>query len=159
MGGEHIGAYARRGTFSDYLGPFVLIREKATLEASIPSSTGVSAAQLTPQGKETRQHARALRAKLEELETLRQDQDQLVSRAQSLAAADDIQARVMKAASGFERLADVTPDMFEDISDEELSKFDKFLAEMSDIERRQNEIIAEVQVRCSVFRFAFFLKF
>ncbi|PPQ95240.1 hypothetical protein CVT26_014931 [Gymnopilus dilepis] len=122
-----------------------LTLDEATLEASIPSSTGVSAAQLTPQGKETRQHARALRAKLEELETLRQDQDQLVRRAQSLAAADDIQARVMKAASGFERLADVTPDMFEDISDEELSKFDKFLAEMSDIERRQNEIIAEVQ--------------
>ncbi|KAF8910637.1 BRO1-like domain-containing protein [Gymnopilus junonius] len=122
-----------------------LTLDEATLEASVPSSTGTSTAQLSPQGKQTRQHARALRAKLEELETLRQDRDQLVHRAKSLAAADDIQARIMKAASGFERLANVTPDMFEDISDEELSKFDKFLVEMGEMERRQQDIVAEIQ--------------
>lgn len=124
----------------------MLIMGQATLEASVPSSTGISTAQMTPQGKKTRQHARNLRVKLEELETLRQDRDQVVHRAQSLAAADDIQPRIMKAASGFERLVDVTPDMFEDISDEELAKFDKFLVEMGEIERRQKEIVAEIQV-------------
>jgi hypothetical protein len=52
----------------------------------------------------------------------------------------------MKAASGFERLTEVTPDMFEDISDEELAKFDKFLVEMDEIVRKQNEILGEIQV-------------
>ena len=52
----------------------------------------------------------------------------------------------MKAASGFERLTDVTPDMFEDISDGELAKFDKFLVEMDEIVRNQNEILGEIQV-------------
>lgn len=84
--------------------------------------------------------------KLEELDTLHRDCDQLVHRAQSLAAVDDIRPRIMKAASGFERLTEVTPDMFEDISDEELAKFDKFLVEMDEIVRKQNEILGEIQV-------------
>ena len=52
----------------------------------------------------------------------------------------------MKAASGFERLTEVTPDMFEDISDRELAKFDKFLVEMDEIVRNQKEILGEIQV-------------
>jgi len=84
--------------------------------------------------------------KLEELDTLHRDRDQLVHRARSLAAVDDIQPRIMKAASGFERLTEVTPDMFEDISDEELAKFDKFLVEMDEIARKQIEILGEIQV-------------
>ncbi|KDR76216.1 hypothetical protein GALMADRAFT_247478 [Galerina marginata CBS 339.88] len=119
--------------------------DESTLEASVPSTTVSSTSQPTPQGKQTRQHARALRVKLEELDTLHRDRDQLVHRAQSLASADDIQTRIMKAASGFERLAEVTPDMFEDISDEELSKFDKFLVEVDEINRKQTEIIGEIQ--------------
>jgi programmed cell death 6-interacting protein len=84
--------------------------------------------------------------KLEELDTLHRDRDQLVHRVRSLAAQDDIQPRIMKAASGFERLTEVTPDMFEDISDEELAKFDKFLVEMDEITRKQFEILGEIQV-------------
>jgi len=52
----------------------------------------------------------------------------------------------MKAASGFERLTEVTPDMFEDISDGQLAKFDKFLVEMNEMVRSQNEILGEIQV-------------
>jgi hypothetical protein len=52
----------------------------------------------------------------------------------------------MKAASGFEKLTEVTPDMFEDISDVELAKFDKYLVEMDEIVRNQNEILAEIRV-------------
>ncbi|KAF8149996.1 BRO1-like domain-containing protein [Crassisporium funariophilum] len=122
-----------------------LTLDEATLEASIPSSTVSSAARATPQGKQTRQHARALRVKLEDLDTLSRDRDQIVHRARSLAAADDIQPRILKASSGFERLAEVQAEMFEDVSDEQLAKFDKFLVEMAEIERKQKEILEEIQ--------------
>ncbi|KAF8968115.1 BRO1-like domain-containing protein [Flammula alnicola] len=122
-----------------------LTLDEETLEASVPSTTVSSTAQSTPQGKQTRQHARGLRVKLEELDTLRRDRDQLVYRARSLADADDIQPRIMKSSSGFERLADVTPDMFEDVSDEELAKFDKFMLEMDEISRKQKEILSEIE--------------
>lgn len=105
-----------------------------------------SAAQPTPQGRLTRQHARALRVKLEGLDTLNRDRDQLVHRASSLVAADDIEPLILKASSGFEQFADIQPDMFEDVSDEQLAKFDKFLVEMSEIERKQNDILEDIQV-------------
>lgn len=53
----------------------------------------------------------------------------------------------MRIAAGFARLAEVTPAMFEDVSDEELAKYDKFFVEMSEIGQRQGAIIAEIQVR------------
>ena len=119
---------------------------QATLEISIPSSTVSPAAQSTPQGRLTRQYARALRVKLEGLDTLNRDRDQLVHRASSLVAADDIEPLILKASSKFEQLADIQPEMFEDVSDEQLAKFDKFLVEMSEIERKQNDILADIQV-------------
>jgi programmed cell death 6-interacting protein len=100
----------------------------------------------TAQGKKTREHARQLRVKLEELDTLSQDREQIVHRARSLAEADDIQPRIMKASLGLERLADTTPDMFEDISDEELAKYDKFLLEMDDVARKQSELLSNIEV-------------
>ena len=119
---------------------------QSTLEISIPSSTVSSAAQSTPQSRLTRQHARALRVELEGLDTLNRDRDQLVYRANSLVAADDIEPLILKASSGFEQLADIQPEMFEDVSDEQLAKFDKFLVEMSEIERKQNDILEDIQV-------------
>ena len=119
---------------------------QATLEISIPSSTVSSTAQSTPQGRLTRQHARALRVQLEGLDTLKRDRDQLVHRASSLMAADDIEPLILKASSGFEQFADIQPEMFEDVSDEQLAKFDKFLVEMSEIERKQNDILEDIQV-------------
>lgn len=84
--------------------------------------------------------------KLEELDTLHRDREQLVHRVQSIATNDDIQPRIMKASSGFERLAEVTPAMFEDFLDEELAKYDKFLLEIDEIERKQQGIISEIEV-------------
>ena len=51
------------------------------------------------------------------------------ARATQLADADDIGPRIMKVATGFERWMDVQPEMFVDVSDEELAKYDKFLHE------------------------------
>jgi programmed cell death 6-interacting protein len=64
-----------------------------------------------------------------------------------VAEADDIQPRILRAASGLERLAEVQPAMFEDISDEELAKYDKFLQEVGENEQKQNGLLADIQVR------------
>ncbi len=119
---------------------------QATLEACVPSSTLSSL--VTQQSKQTRQNAQELRTKLEELDTFHRDCDQLVHRAQSRVAADDIRPRILKMASGFERLASVTPAMFENSLDEELVKFDKYLSELTALKRKHEDILNEIQVLC-----------
>ena len=119
---------------------------QADLEASVPSSTFTSTVEPTPESRKTRSHARALRVKLEELDTLRRDQKQLAHRAQSLAKADDIQPIILRAASGFERLTEVEPHMFEDVSDEQLAKYDKFLMDMSELAQKQSVILQDIKV-------------
>jgi len=74
-----------------------------------------------------------------------------VHSARSLADADDIEPRIMKVSSGFAKLAEVTPDMFEDISDEELSKYDKFLLKMDEIARTQTELLSAIESRNELF--------
>lgn len=113
----------------------------------MPSTTISSAAIATVQGKQTQTHARALRVQIEALDDVHRAREQLVRRAQALADADDIRDRVLRVAAGFERLVEVEPAMFEDVSDEELAKYDKFLKEMGEIEQRQNGILSEIQVR------------
>ena len=113
------------------------------LEASIPSST---LSTTTTQGKQTKAHARALRVLIEELDDLHRDRSQLVRRAQSLADADDIRVRILKVSSGFERFTQVEPAMFEDVLDEELAKYDKFLREIDEVGQKQNRILSDIQV-------------
>ena len=103
---------------------------------------------MTSQGKQTQAHAHALRAQIEELEDLHRTREQIVRRAQKRAAADDVRNRILQAATGFERFAEVEPAVFEDVLDEELAKYDRFLSEMDDVERKQNGILVEIQVRC-----------
>ncbi|GLB40217.1 putative BRO1-like domain containing protein [Lyophyllum shimeji] len=121
------------------------------LEASIPSSTLSSSAAMTAEGRQTQTHARALRVHLEALDDLHRVREQIMRRAQALAAADDIRERVLKAAAGLARLTEVEPAMFEDVSDEELAKYDRFLAEMGEIEQRQAAILLEIQRRNELF--------
>jgi programmed cell death 6-interacting protein len=114
------------------------------LEASIPSS---ALSTTTTQGKQTQAHARALRVLIEELDDLHRARNQFVRRAQSLADADDIRSRILKVSSGFERFAQVEPAMFEDVLDEELAKYDKFLREIDEVEQKQNGILSNIQVQ------------
>jgi ALIX V-shaped domain binding to HIV len=88
-----------------------------------------------------------LRVLIEELDDLHRAQNQLVKRAQSLAEADDNRARIMKVSSGFERFAQVEPAMFEDVLDEELAKYDKFLREIGEIEQKQKGLLSDIQVQ------------
>jgi programmed cell death 6-interacting protein len=110
----------------------------------VPSSTVGSSS--NSQSLQTRQHARALRAKLEQLDALHHGRDQLIHQAQNLEAADDIQPRVVKVASGFERLIEIRADMFEDILDEELAKYDRFLTAMGDLQQREEILLADIKV-------------
>jgi programmed cell death 6-interacting protein len=121
-------------------------RVQATLEASVPSSTLNSL--VTQQSTQTRQNAQDLRMKLEELDTLHRDCEQLVHRAQTLVGVDDIRPRILKMATGFERLAAVTPAMFENILDEELAKFDKYLSELVGMKRKHENLLNGIQAWC-----------
>lgn len=121
-----------------------LICFQEDLETSLPSS---ALSTTTTQGKRTQAHARALRVLLEELDDIHRARSQLVRRAQSLADADDIRARILKVSSGFERFAQVEPAMFEDVLDEELSKYDKFLREIGEVEQKQNGVLSDIQVQ------------
>ena len=94
----------------------------------------------------TQTHARGLRALLEQLDDLCRARSQLVTRAQRLADADDIQPRVLKAAAAVERWVEVQPSMFEDVLDEELSKFDKFRNDIEAGAVKQEEVLESVKV-------------
>ncbi|EKM78721.1 hypothetical protein AGABI1DRAFT_59755 [Agaricus bisporus var. burnettii JB137-S8] len=117
---------------------------EADLEASVPSSTVGSSSNF--QSLQTRNHARSLRARLEQLDALHHDRDQLVNQARNLEAADDIQPRVLKVASGFERLTEIRADMFEDILDEELAKYDRFINVMGDLQQREESLLGDIRV-------------
>ncbi|KAJ3573631.1 hypothetical protein NP233_g2307 [Leucocoprinus birnbaumii] len=116
------------------------------LEASVPSSTVVTTSQTTPQAVQTRNYARTLRVKLEELDGLHRERTQLTHQARALEVADDITPRILRVASGFERLAELRPEMFEDILDEELAKYDRFLHELGNCRQKQETILADVKI-------------
>jgi hypothetical protein len=110
----------------------------------VPSST--ISTRSSSNNTQTRIHARELRVLLESLDDVFRTRSQLVERAQHRAEADDIQPRIMKVASGFERWAEVQPVMFADVSDEELAKYDKFIQGIAEGEQKQNGILQDIQV-------------
>ncbi|KAI0787643.1 pH-response regulator [Fomes fomentarius] len=122
------------------------------LESSIPRSTGESAQRVSLGGADpSRAHARSLRVLLEKLDDLSKSREELVARVNRLAASDDITPRVLKAASAMEQWINVQPAMFEDILDEELSKYDRFRRQLEDDERKQDELLAAVRERHAQF--------
>ncbi|KAM6504501.1 BRO1-like domain containing protein [Amanita muscaria] len=121
------------------------------LEASVPSSTFASPSQITPQGKHTQTFARALRVLLESLDDLHSERAQLVKRARRLAEADDVRDRILAEAAKFDKMADVQPLMFEDVSDQELAKYDKFLTELREFEEKQNVILVDTKKQHELF--------
>lgn len=122
-----------------------LTLRQAVLESSIPSSLP-SQSRPTPQAAETQKHARALRVLLESLDSLHRDLDHCARRVQALAYADDIKPRIHKAAAGFERLTRLKPEMFEDVMDNELSKYDKFIQEIEENSEKQTDILETIKV-------------
>ncbi|KAL1669364.1 BRO1-like domain-containing protein [Schizophyllum commune] len=115
--------------------------DEARLERAIPSSTA-------PSGRSTREteiHRRALRLRLEHLDDLHRELTDYARRAQNLADADDVRPRIVRAAAGFAQLAEVAPVVFEDILDDELAKYDKFLGAVEDGAGRQGAVLEEIE--------------
>ncbi|KAF7327709.1 pH-response regulator protein palA/RIM20 [Mycena kentingensis (nom. inval.)] len=125
----------------------LLAGNESELEAAVPSAT-ISVARPNPDSAESWKHARALRVALEALDTLHRNLQEFVRRARNLEVADDIHGRIVSAASGLEKLAEVTPEMFEDVMDEELAKYDKFIEEVAKAEAKQADLLAEIE-RCN----------
>ncbi|CAK5268540.1 unnamed protein product [Mycena citricolor] len=121
----------------------LLAGDPAELEAAVPS-TKPSNSRRGSEGPAMQQHARALRVALEALDSLHRSLDDFVARAQSLAKADNIHNRIASVASGLEKLAEVKPDMFEEVMDQELSKYDKFLQELERAGEKQKGLLRTI---------------
>ena len=111
----------------------------------MPSSTIVWSIPSRPSIGATQNHARALRVLLEQLDDLARERNQLVSRAQRLADADDISKRIQKEAAGLESWTEVQPFMFEDTLDQELVKYDKFRRDIEEGASKQSELLENVK--------------
>ncbi|EIW57583.1 BRO1-domain-containing protein [Trametes versicolor FP-101664 SS1] len=122
------------------------------LELSIPSSTVDLARRVGATGSDpTRTHARALRTLLEQLEDLSNARTELVARVDRMTASDDITQRVARAASAMEQWVNVQPAMFEDILDEELSKYDRFRVQLEENGQKQEAFLQSLQDRHALF--------
>jgi len=138
--------------YSELFTPISLahLLRQAQLEALVPSSTDTRS-KLTSEAAETQRHARALRVSLETLNSLHGERAELVRKAERLAEGDDISRRISTIASQFDQLAEISPAMFENVFDEELAKYDKFLLDMDKSERKQNELLVGIQSQNSLF--------
>ncbi|KAJ2922412.1 hypothetical protein H1R20_g14677, partial [Candolleomyces eurysporus] len=128
-----------------------LTEDEETLDRLVPSSTNPGSASKTPESRHTRKLAQNLRNRLENLDVLHRDRAELVRRGKAMAESDDVEARIMKAAAGFEKLAELHPAMFEDIMDEELAKYDKYLVEMDEQRKRVEEALIEIKSENEAF--------
>ncbi|KAI0925777.1 hypothetical protein AcV5_008415 [Taiwanofungus camphoratus] len=126
--------------------------DESRLEASVPSST-VALPQRSSGSRvtATQTHARALRVLLESLDDIIRSRADYVKRANALAASEDISPRIQKAASGIERWVEVQPAMFEDVLDQELSKYDKFRTYIEEGEQKQEVLLESIKERNVLF--------
>ncbi|EGN99169.1 hypothetical protein SERLA73DRAFT_90416 [Serpula lacrymans var. lacrymans S7.3] len=116
--------------------------DEGDLEALVPSNAG----RATSVSAQTQKFARTLRVLLESLDELFRARKELVERAQRLADGDNVRSKILKAASNFERWVDVQPVMFEDVSDEELAKYDRFIQGLAESQKKQEEILDSLRV-------------
>ena len=99
------------------------------------------------QHSETRLQARALRQSLEELDQLKAAREAIISRAKRLAAKDDIKPNVMRKANTFDGWTQIGPEVFEDVVNESLLKYDKFKDDLEENAVAQEGILARIEVR------------
>lgn len=121
-----------------------LTRDKDELEALVPSST-VSMTGKAVSTSQTQIHARALRGLLESLDDIRRTRDDLVSRAQRRAEGDDIRPKVLAAAAHLKHGIEMSAVTFEDVSDNELAKYDKFIQGLTEGRKKQEEILSSIK--------------
>ena len=115
------------------------------LEAAVPSST-IPSGNTSTQASQTQIFARSLRSLLDDLREVYVMLDEVVEQAKATAEVDDIGERVLLVSSGFDKLAEVQPAMFEDILEEELSKYDKFRSQIEELELKHGVIVQKIVV-------------
>lgn len=94
----------------------------------------------------TQTHARALRVLLESLDDVTHKRGDQVRRATRLADSEDITPKITRAANALERWVDVQPARFEDVMEQELTKFDKFRIGVEETAREQEALLAQIKV-------------
>ncbi|KAF7986480.1 hypothetical protein HWV62_31277 [Athelia sp. TMB] len=124
---------------------------EADLEAVVPSSTIAASGSSNAGAETTRKHARAIRVMLETLEEFVAERNHFVMRAQRVSEQDYIRPRILRKAAGFELWADVTPAMFDDISTEELGKYDKFIQGIEVGRDKQAKLLEDIKAQNKVF--------
>jgi programmed cell death 6-interacting protein len=115
------------------------------LEALVPSSP-ISMSGKAVSTSQTQIHARTLRGLLESLDDVRRIRDDLVVRAQRRAESDDIRPKVLATAANFEHEIEMSAVTFEDVSDNELAKYDKFIQGLTEGQKKQEEILSSIKV-------------
>ncbi|KAG0705695.1 ALIX V-shaped domain binding to HIV-domain-containing protein [Suillus ampliporus] len=81
----------------------------------------------------------------ETLDDIRRTRDDLVVRAQRQAGRDDIRPKVLTAAANLNYGTEVSAAMFEDVSGNELAKYDKFIQGLTEGRKKQEEILASIK--------------
>ncbi|KAG6329304.1 hypothetical protein ID866_9784 [Astraeus odoratus] len=115
------------------------------LEDIVPSSTVVVLGGGAATTSQTQTHARVLRGHLESLDQVKQDRSQLVARAQRLVEVDNINPSIIEAASRFDRWEELTPEMFVDVSDGGLAKYDRFIQGLAEGQKKQEGILETIR--------------
>ncbi|KAG1871986.1 BRO1-like domain-containing protein [Suillus tomentosus] len=121
-----------------------LTRDEDELEALVPSST-VSMTGKAVSTSQTQIHARTLRGLLESLDDVRRTRDDLIVRAQRRAESDDIRPKILAAAANLEHKIEMSAVMFEDVSDNEFAKYDKFIQGLTEGRKKQEEILSSIK--------------
>ncbi|KAG6329314.1 hypothetical protein ID866_9775, partial [Astraeus odoratus] len=122
-----------------------LTLDEEVLEDIVPSSTVVVRGGGATTSSQTQIHARVLRGHLESLDQVKQDRSQLVARAQRLVEVDNIKPSIIEAASRFDRWEELTPEMFVDVSDGELAKYDRFIQGLAEGQKKQEGILEAIK--------------
>ncbi len=91
---------------------------------------------------------RALRSALEDLEDMHTERSRIVADAKRTAEQDDLRPIIVQEAT---RMAhggsgDVKSEWFENVFEEELKKYGRFVSELEDNQKRQEELLAEIRV-------------
>ncbi|KAG8751476.1 pH-response regulator protein palA/rim20, partial [Serendipita sp. 396] len=123
-----------------------LASDESTLQR-LPMASPASKSPSSPLSTQTKSHVRILRGHLESLDELRRNRQHSLIRAQNLSSGDDISDRIKLVALGFERWTQVKAEMFEDVMEEELQKYDKFRNEIAATADEQKELLKKIEER------------
>ncbi|KAH8826651.1 pH-response regulator [Flagelloscypha sp. PMI_526] len=125
----------------------LLLASEDEISQSIPASHA-SPGRMNP---DTRKYSQALRGCLEELDRVHEQCDDLVYRARLLQEADDIETKVIQEAEGLSQLTVIRPALFEDLLDKELSKYDRFLRPVKDLQETHADILERISIQNELF--------